>query len=200
MKADCMEKIDSAFFRRPALFCGNGFRKYRRGRKAWEVFMITFLGQPVTLKGTQLHAGDEMPAFTVLNAAMEPVEPMKSKSKKIILSVPSIDTPVCSMELGKFLHFMEHNPGAEVYSISEDLPFALARWNTEHENSTLHTCSDFPNNDFAAKSGTRMKENGLLCRAAFVVDENGKIIYDEYVDEVSKEPDYLKILEAAGLQ
>lgn len=45
-----------------------------------------------------------------------------------------------------------------------------------------------------------MKENGLLCRAAFVVDENGKIIYDEYVSEVANEPDYVALLEAAGLQ
>lgn len=45
-----------------------------------------------------------------------------------------------------------------------------------------------------------MKENGLLTRAAFVVDEDGKIIYEQFVDEVSHEPDYIKILEAAGLQ
>lgn len=64
--------------------------------------MITFLGNPVTLEGETLSVGDVMPDFTVVNTDLEEVKPMESKGKKIILSVPSVDTGVCSLELGKF--------------------------------------------------------------------------------------------------
>jgi thiol peroxidase len=45
-----------------------------------------------------------------------------------------------------------------------------------------------------------MAENGLLARAVFVVNPAGEILYDEYVDEVTQEPDYDKALEAAGVK
>ncbi len=162
--------------------------------------MITFAGNPVTLEGKQLETGEMMPDFTVVDTELNEVKPMEEKGKKIILSVPSVDTGVCSLELGKFLNFMKDQDGVEVVSVSEDLPFALARWNREHENAKILTTSDFKLDDFAAKTGTRMKDNGLLCRAAFVTDEDGKIVYTEYVDEVTHEPDYEQVLRAAGLK
>ncbi|WP_143356918.1 thiol peroxidase [Ileibacterium valens] len=162
--------------------------------------MITFLGNPVTLEGETLSVGDVMPDFTVVNTDLEEVKPMESKGKKIILSVPSVDTGVCSLELGKFLNFMKDQDEVEVVSVSEDLPFALARWNQEHDNAKILTTSDFKLDDFAKKTGTRMEENGLLCRAAFVTDEDGVLKYVEYVDEVSHEPNYDEVLKAAGLK
>ncbi|MFR7639283.1 MAG: thiol peroxidase [Allobaculum sp.] len=162
--------------------------------------MITFGSKPVTLEGTPIKTGDTFPSFKALDADFNEVEPMSKSGKTIVLAVPSIDTPVCSLELGKFLHFMNGKPEVRVISVSQDLPFALARWNRDHENDRIETLSNFHLEDFSTKTGTKMKENGLLCRAAFVVDENGKIIYDEYVSEVANEPDYVALLEAAGLQ
>lgn len=162
--------------------------------------MITFLGNPVTLKGKQLSVGDVMPAFEVVNADLQPVAPMQNAGRKIILAVPSVDTAVCSLELAKFLNFTKDQDAVEIFSVSEDLPFALARWNKEHDNAKVVTTSDFKDQDFSSKTGTRMEENGLLARAAFVTDEDGKLVYVEYVDEVSHEPDYDAVLKAAGLK
>lgn len=162
--------------------------------------MTTFLGNPVTLDGYQLKVGDAMPDFTVTDVNLAEIHPMEEAGKKIILSVPSVDTSVCSMELGKFRNFMKDHKDIKVYSVSMDLPFALARWNKTEDNDTIITTSDFKDHDFAKKTGTLMQENGLLARAAFVVDEDGKVIYEEYVDEVSHEPDYQAVLKAAGLQ
>lgn len=161
---------------------------------------VTFLGNPVTLEGTPVTVGEMMPDFTVTTTDLVDVKPMEEKGKKIILSVPSVDTGVCSMELGKFMNFMKGQDEVKVVSVSMDLPFALSRWCQAEGNEILQTTSDYKNRDFGAKTGTYMKENGLLCRAAFVTDEDGKVIYTEYVDEVSHEPDYEKILKAAGLK
>jgi thiol peroxidase len=162
--------------------------------------MTTFLGTPVTLEGTALKAGDQMPDFTVTSLELKDIKPMEKKGRKIILSVPSVDTGVCSMELGKFMNFVKGQDEVEVVSVSMDLPFALSRWCQAQDNDVLLTTSDFKDRDFAAKTGTRMAENGLLTRAAFVTDEDGKLVYTEYVDEVSHEPHYDAILEAAGLK
>lgn len=162
--------------------------------------MITFGGKPVTLEGSQLKTGDRMPDFTVVNTDLEEIRPMDTKGRKIILSVPSVDTAVCSLELGKFVNFVQNVPNVGVIAVSEDLPFALARWNKDHDNTKIVTASDFKLDDFAAKTGTRMKENGLLCRAAFVTDEEGRLVHVEYVDEVGNEPDYELIYKAAGIK
>ncbi len=161
--------------------------------------MTTFLGNPVTLEGEQLQVGEMMPDFEVTSVDLTPIKPMEEKGPKIILSVPSVDTGVCSMELGKFLNFIKGQDDVKVVSVSMDLPFALDRWNKMEDNKQLITTSDFKDHDFAKKTGTRMEENGLLTRAVFVTDEDGKLVHVEYVDEVSHEPDYDAALQAAGL-
>lgn len=161
--------------------------------------MTTFKGNPVTLIGNPLQPGMMMPDFEVIDVDLNPVRPMEKKGKKIILSVPSPDTGVCSIELAKFMQALRGHDDIEAMSVSMDLPFALARWNKAEDNETIHTYSDYKDHDFANKTGTTMEENGLLARAVFVTDENGELVHVEYVDEVGHEPDYKAALTAAGL-
>ena len=44
--------------------------------------------------------------------------------------------------------------------------------------------------------GVYIKELGLLTRAIIIVDENNKVSYVEYCNEVSSEPDYEAALNA----
>lgn len=162
--------------------------------------MTTFLGNPVTLEGTTLTINDQMPDFEVVGTDLSVVRPMEKKGKKIILAVPSVDTGVCSLELGKFKHLVSQHDDVDVYSVSMDLPFALDRWNKSEENTKIQTSSDYRFHDFGKKTGTYMKDNGLLARAVFVTDENGKITHVEYVDEVSHEPNYQEALKAVGIE
>lgn len=162
--------------------------------------MTTFLGNPVTLEGTQLKAGDDFPEFTVTGVDLVDFEPGKSDKRKLYLAVPSVDTDVCSLELGKFVNFVQGQDDVDVVAISMDLPFAQARWSKEHNNETIKMGSDYKDRAFAKASGTRMEENGLLARSVFVVSPDNKVEYVQYVDEVSQEPDYDKALEAAGLK
>lgn len=161
--------------------------------------MTTFLNTPVTLVGDPLAVGDQMPEFTVTTVDLNDIKPMEKPGKKIILAVPSVDTGVCSLELAKFMNFIKGQDEVEVVSVSNDLPFALARWCQANDNKQLVTTSDYKLHDFAKKTGTLMKENGLLARSVFVTDDQGQLVYVEYVDEVSHEPNYKAVLEAAGL-
>ena len=58
-----------------------------------------------------------------------------------------------------------------------------------------YTLSDF-RGDFGPKYGFLIKEMGLLGRGVIVVDKNGKVAYVEYLDDITKEPDYDKAIAA----
>lgn len=156
--------------------------------------MFTFLENPIRLEGSQLEKGMKMPEFHSVKADLSEFNSADIKGKKIILSVPSVDTPVCSMELSKFMNKLKERKDVTCISVSMDLPFALDRWCQANSNDKVITTSDYRDREFARLTGTRIKENGLLTRAVFVVDENDEIIHVEYVPEVSHEPNYENVL------
>ena len=50
--------------------------------------------------------------------------------------------------------------------------------------------------EFAKAYGVYMPELGLLARSVFVIDQDGVLVYEEIVPEMSHEPDYTAALEA----
>ena len=52
------------------------------------------------------------------------------------------------------------------------------------------TASDYKHRSFGPAFGVLIKELGLLARAVFALDRQGKVIHAEYVPEVTKEPNY----------
>src|SRR5438874_10060091 len=65
---------------------------------------ITFKGNPVTLVGPQLKAGDKAPDFRCLTSALATVgiSDTNTPAKPRLFSVvPSLDTPVCSQQTKK---------------------------------------------------------------------------------------------------
>lgn len=155
---------------------------------------ITFQGKPIHLEGKQLQVGDTLSAIRLIKNDLTQVEPVAKK--RIYLSVPSLDTGVCSMEVAKFIEYMKSYKDVICYSVSMDLPFALDRWCQAKDNEQVITTSDYNFHAFANATGTRIEELGLLTRAVFVVDENDVVRYVEYVEEVTQEPNYDAILNA----
>ncbi|EPZ59385.1 putative thiol peroxidase [[Clostridium] sordellii ATCC 9714] len=111
------------------------------------------------------------------------------------MAVPSIDTPVCDMEVRKFNQEASKLNNVKVYTISMDLPFAQARWCGNSGIENVVTVSDYKDRAFSKAYGLYIKELGLVSRAVIVVDENNKIVYTEYLDEITNEPNYEKALE-----
>jgi thiol peroxidase len=165
----------------------------------------TFKGNPLTLVGPQLKPGDKAPDFTCINSGLEKVNLAGTPAKARLLSaVPSLDTPVCSMETKKFndaLSALKDKVAA--YTISLDLPFAQKRFCGAENISNMQTLSDVHNHSFAQNYGVLIEglPLPLMSRAVFVVDKGGKITYAEYVPEVASEPNYdaaLAALKAAA--
>jgi thiol peroxidase len=160
---------------------------------------VTMRGNPVTLLGPEIKAGQQAPGFSAVGKGLAALNLEQFKGKvKIISSVPSLDTPVCDAETRRFNEEASKLPAdVQILTISMDLPFAQARWCGAAGVDKVTTASDYKTREFGEKYGTLMKENGLLCRAVFVVDKNDRVVYSEYVGEIANHPNYEAALEAA---
>lgn len=156
---------------------------------------VTMRGVPVTLLGTHIKVGDKAPDFTVQDSAMKPVKLSDFKGKvRIVNSVPSIDTSVCTAQVHRFNTQAAKLKDVVIFSVSVDLPFALNRYCAAEGIDAVKVTSDHKDLDFGFKYGVVIEQLRLLTRAVFVVDKNDNIVYVQYVKETSEEPDYDKVL------
>ncbi len=161
--------------------------------------IITFKGNPMTLLGPALKVGDKAPAFSVVDTTLVPVSLESSKGKiRIISAVPSLDTPVCDTETRRFNQEAAALPESMVVlTISLDLPFAQKRWCGAAGIDRVTTLSDYRDRSFGQNYGVLIKELLLLSRCIFVIDADDTIRYIQQVPEVTQEPDYTAVLNAA---
>ncbi len=161
--------------------------------------IITFKGNPMTLLGPGLKAGDRAPDFRVVDTALAPVTLADFRGKvKVISAVPSLDTPVCDMETRRFNQEAAQLPeSVVVLTVSLDLPLAQQRWCGAAGIDRVKTLSDYQERSFALAYGVLIKELKLLSRSIFVVDATDTIRYIQHVPEVTNEPDYAAVLGAA---
>ncbi|MBI3088589.1 MAG: thiol peroxidase, partial [Candidatus Omnitrophica bacterium] len=91
--------------------------------------VVTFKGNPLTLIGPEIKSGDRAPDFQALGQDLSTVKFSDSAGKvRLISVVPSLDTPVCDAQTRRFNEEAAKLPGAEIWTISMDLPFAQKRW------------------------------------------------------------------------
>ncbi len=157
---------------------------------------ITFQGNPLTLLGKIPEVGATAPDFAVLSNDLSPVMLSDTRGVRIFTTVPSLDTPVCDMQVRKFNEEAAKLPNVTVFAVSADLPFAQARWCGGAGIDKVKTLSDHREMSFAAAWGLHIKELRLLARTVFVVDSSGKIVYREIVPEITVQPDYKAALAA----
>jgi thiol peroxidase len=163
---------------------------------------VTFKGGAVDVAGTVLKTGDAAPEFSLQNTDLSEVTLAHSAGKtRIIASVPSLDTGVCSEETKKFNDQAKNHPGVEILVVSMDLPFAIKRWCGAEGVSNVKTLSAHQCTKFGEDYGILLKGgvlNRLLIRAVFVVDGAGKIKHVEYVKEITEHPNYDAAFAAVG--
>ena len=146
----------------------------------------------VTLLGNQVNLGDIAPNFKVVTESFSPVTLADFKHKSILISVvPSLDTGVCSIQTKRFNEEVANLPADVVMlTISNDLPFAQKRFCETEKVDGIKVLSDAVWRDFGQNYGLLIKDMGLLTRAIFIIDADGKIAYKELVANISQHPDY----------
>ncbi len=163
---------------------------------------VTFKNDTVcNLAGTEINVGDTAPIVTVVNCdPMLQDETVGGEGKvQLVVAVPSLDTGVCDAETRRFNQEAASLDGAEVITVSMDLPFAAARWCGAAGISNIKVCSDFRNRDFANAYGVLLADGplaGVLARVIFVIGKDGKVTYKQVVPEITQEPDYAEAIAA----
>jgi thioredoxin-dependent peroxiredoxin len=155
-------------------------------------------GNPLTLLGPELKAGDKAPDFSAVNDGLQPVNLAGTgKAVRIFSVVPSLDTPVCDAQTKRFNEEAAKLPGVEIYTISMDLPFAQKRWCGNYGIDKIKMLSDHRSGSFGENYGTLIKDMRIESRAIFVLDQDDTIKHVEYVKEVADHPNYETALAAA---
>jgi thiol peroxidase len=159
---------------------------------------ITMKGNPLKVEGRCIEEGAQAPAFKLTASDMSDVTNSSYAGKVLVLvSIPSIDTPVCAIETKKF---NQEGAGLSqdvvIASVSRDLPFALKRWCAAEGVERVVPLSDHKYRTFGKEYGVELPDLGILARALFVVDRSGKVVHVEYVTEVAEEPDYAAAISA----
>ena len=106
---------------------------------------------------------------------------------KLIQTVPSLDTPVCTFQTKQLEAAAKKFIETQFITISNDTPFALQRFCSANGIDNLVTLSDARTREFWEKNNFFLPQYGLLARSIMIVDENLKILYIEYADEVTSE-------------
>lgn len=163
--------------------------------------LVTFKGNPIHISGPGVKVGDAAPDFTAVSQDLKTCSLGDFKGKTVILSsVPSLDTGICDLQTKRFNKEAGELAGVAIVTISRDLPFAQKRWCGAVDARSITVVSDFRDRSFGRNWGLEMVDGplaGLLARAVYVVDKNGRIVYEQIVPEIAQEPDYDPVLTAA---
>lgn len=161
---------------------------------------VTFKGEPVELCGDLPKTGEQAPKFGGVKGDLTTVHLPDFLGKKVVLNIfPSLDTPVCAASVRRFNKEASSLDNTVVLCVSKDLPFAQARFCAAEGLDNVVALSVFRCHHFDERYGLTMTDGplkGLLARAVVIVDEEGRIIYEELVPEITSEPDYASALKA----
>lgn len=113
---------------------------------------------------------------------------------KLIETVPSLDTPVCTMQTKQLEFAAKEFKNVTFMVISNDTPFALERFCLANGIDNLEVFSDARTREFWKQNGLLLEDYSLLTRSIMIVDESNTIKYIEYANEVTSELDLLNAL------
>ena len=154
--------------------------------------IVTFRGNPLSLTGNEVKVGDKAPPFAVLDKDLNEVRLSDFDGKVKVISVtPSLDTPVCDVQLRRFNSEAASLPAdVVVMNISMDLPFAIDRFCVAAGIDRVVALSDHREAAFGMAFGVLIRELRLLARSVFILDKDDRVRYAEIVPEMSDHPDY----------
>lgn len=157
-------------------------------------------GNPINLAGAFPGKDENAKNFTAVLQDLSEVVLDSFRGKRVVLNIfPSIDTDVCATSVRTFNQKAGSLKNTKVLGLSFDLPFALKRFCGAEGIENVLTASLFRNPEFATDYGVLITDGplkGLTARAVIVVDETGKIIHAQLVDDIKNEPDYNAALAA----
>ncbi|MDE6715806.1 MAG: thiol peroxidase [Muribaculaceae bacterium] len=138
--------------------------------------------------------GEKAPDFHLVKNDLSEISNKDLEGKVVVLNIfPSIDTEVCAMSVRKFNMEATKYPDVVVVCVSMDLPFAQKRFCAANNIDNVIVTSAFRSPEFTKNYGVQLIDgplSGLLARCVFVIGKDGRIEYEQLVDEITHEPNY----------
>lgn len=160
---------------------------------------IKFKGQTVHTMGNLPPIHTKVPDFRLVDKDLKEHSLHDFDGKrKLLCTVPSLDTGVCSTMAKHINEFAKKHPDFIFITVSADLPFAQKRFCEQESIHNVITLSMMRDKEFGKSYGLLMEDGplaGLLARALFVLDEKNHVNYMELVSEITQEPNYHKAFE-----
>lgn len=155
-------------------------------------------GQVLALAGKEIKVGDTAPDATLVARDLTAKKLSDWDGQiKVLLPVPSMDTPVCQSQVRQFnKDAVDFADDVVVIALSTDLPFAQERFCAAEGLDRVVTLSDHKTAEFGEKYGYLIPDLRLLSRGVVVVDRDNVVRYIEYVPEANDQVDFAKALEA----
>ncbi len=161
---------------------------------------ITLKGNPIQTAGDLPALHSQAPDFLLVTQELQNKTLSDFKGKrKLIATVPSLDTGVCSTMTKHLNDFAKKQPEIAILVVSADLPFAQARFCNQENVKNVSTLSMMRNQQFGKDYGLLIEDGplaGILARSILVLDEKDQVIYRDLVPEIAQEPDYSKAFDA----
>ena len=159
---------------------------------------VTFKGASLTLTGKQIKVGSRAFDFKLISPDLKVVKLSDFSNKiKVVNFFPSLDTPVCDLQVKEF-NQRATGLSAEVVviGISKDLPFAQARFCSANEIKNEVVLSDYRFSSFGLNYGFLIKELNLLARGTLIIDKLQRIRYIQVVDEITHSVNFEEVFSA----
>ena len=160
---------------------------------------VMFKGKTVQTSGALPPLRTKAPDFKLVDKDLNDRSLAEFHGKrKLLCTVPSLDTGVCSLMTKHFNQMAKKYPNSVFLTVSADLPFAQKRFCEAEDVHNVLTLSMMRNKDFGRAYGLLIQEGplaGLLARSLFVLDEKDHVLYWELVPEITHEPNYHKAQE-----
>ncbi len=155
---------------------------------------ISLGGQAINTIGELPAIGTKAPDFKLVDADLKDKTLADYAGKKVLLNiVPSLDTGVCAKSAKKFNELAAGRDDVVMLMISSDLPFAQKRFCGIEKLKNVVPLSLMRSRKFAKTYGVLLIDGplaGITARAVVIVDEQGKVIHSELVQDVADEPSY----------
>lgn len=164
---------------------------------------IVYNGTAYRIYGELPAIGARAPDVSLVNVELQDVTLANFHGRrKIINTVPSIDSPDCEKSVIRFDRLASANEDVAMLIVSYDLPFAHARFNRANALTAVISLSAIRHAGFGNNYGVLIEDGplaGMFAPSVVVLDENNTVVHREQIEDACAEPNYTEACRALGI-
>ncbi len=164
---------------------------------------ITYENTRYRTHGALPVVGSRAPDIKLVNSRLQDVSLANWMNMRKIMNIfVSVDISACAKSVTEFERYGAGYDDLAMFMVSYDLPFAHARFQSEHGLEKVIGLSAIRHAGFGKNYGVQIMNGplaGMFACAVVVIDENNTIVHTEQLDDIATEPNYAAAFRALGI-